>query len=653
MSANPKSFYIYGSNCNNSENDPSKNDQWDLLNRFSYIENFYNYEINKNEYNVNNNYTINRDLFINSIGDGSGNKAIPYKFYRLVIFKNFGSSYIKLKNIRFFKKSVVMKNFARENINYSTKYLNSDEYRTSQNSDKLLNKINSGTPFILDHSLQYDSNRYLADDSKEIIEFTHYDKDGNYIGLINKDLTTNQYKIESSNYYNDIIESRLPFFSKTFYPSNGYDISNNPLDNNNDHNFDLSKNGVFFTFEVNDLSNILQSISIKGLKQNRSDNATNIIINDICSNIQEISIFGKNIVKIDTTTDEISLGETDDTDETTEDTSYLIPEKYSNYFWDHICDISYNINEYINSSDGYVKKWINNNKNYNKSYTFYRIVVTKNYGAKYFYVENILLERAKNIIDRRERILTIKDISYNIISEKLRSTLSDTGFFNLQTNIREITLNNLNNDEIIIKNRPYNDISLNEIIVHLCNIADCTKPEIDVLGVREVLLSWDFYSNNIYVNIYFNVYRMQKTTDSETTNKKILLGTTQNKYFYDNNPIPYLIATYFIEPVITWENERLILENKSNSKLICKNNRFPYGRYNVRNDNPKLFSYVNGKFTDTNNKFLNQKIKTGSNCIKNNMSSNKKTGILFKNTNVMTEKQIFTMLAKNASRPFR
>ena len=231
--------------------------------------------------------------------------------------------------------------------------------------------------------------------------------------------------------------------------------------------------------------------------------------------------------------------------------------------------------------------------------------------------------------------------------------MSDTGFFNLQSNIREITLNNLNNDEIIIANRPYNDISLNEIVVHLCDISNCRELEITILGIREVLLSWDFFSDNIYVNIYFNIYRMQRTTDAETTNIKILLGTTQNKYFYDNNPVPYLIANYYIEPVINWENETLRLPQTSKSKLICKNNRFPYGRYNVRNDNPKLFSYINGKFTETDNKFLNEKIKTGSNCSKNNMSSNKKTGLLFKNTNVMTEKQIFSMLSRNSSRPFR
>ena len=62
---------------------------------------------------------------------------------------------------------------------------------------------------------------------------------------------------------------------------------------------------------------------------------------------------------------------------------------------------------------------------------------------------------------------------------------------------------------------------------------------------------------------------------------------------------------------------------------------------------------MNGNLSNNNDIFLNEKIKTGDNCLKNNMSSNKKTDILFKNTNVMTKKEIFTMLAKGASRPFR
>jgi hypothetical protein len=650
LNSNPKSFYIYGSTCNDNKNDPSKNDQWTLLNRFSYIERFYNYEINKNEYNANNNYTIFRDLFVSSVGDGSGNTAIPFKFYRLVIFQNFGAKNIQLKNIKFFKKSVVMKNLGRENINYSTKYLNLNDYRTSKETNQLFDKIIVSEPFILDHSLQYDYERSLAEeDSKQIVEFTHYDTEGNYIGLINTDTTTNQYDIANSNYYEDFFSKSVSRRkSTTWYPFKGYNDDNEPIDENDNATFDLFKEGVYFTFEAKDINDILQSISIKGISGEKIDNATSIIVNDICANVQELSIFGK-VINIQ----QNDGGGVEGDDSTTQNTDNLINEKYSDYFWDHICDVSYNMNDFLNSPNGYVKKWINNKNNYNKTYTFYRIVITKNFGGKYVYIEHILLERAKNMIDRREKIHILKDISYCTIHHKEQTTLSQTGFFNVKSNIREITLNNLNNDELIIKNRPYNDISLNEIVAHLCNIPNCSDLKIEIFGTKQALIYWTFNCSNVYVDINFNVYRMQISTDVETTNKKILLGTTKNKFFYDNDPIPYLIATYSIEPVITWENEVLKLDQISEEKLICKENRFPYGRYNVRYDNPKLFSFINGNLSQTNNTFLNEKIKTGSNCAKNEISSNPKTSILFKNTNVMTKKEIYTMLSKGASRPFR
>jgi hypothetical protein len=88
------------------------------------------------------------------------------------------------------------------------------------------------------------------------------------------------------------------------------------------------------------------------------------------------------------------------------------------------------------------------------------------------------------------------------------------------------------------------------------------------------------------------------------------------------------------------------------TKFICQNQAtFPYGRYNVRGDNPKLFSFVNGNLKD--NEYLNEKFTTGSTCGKNQMSSNPKTSILFKNTNVMTKKEIYSMLSRGATRPFR
>ena len=150
---------------------------------------------------------------------------------------------------------------------------------------------------------------------------------------------------------------------------------------------------------------------------------------------------------------------------------------------------------------------------------------------------------------------------------------------------------------------------------------------------------------------------MQNSTDVLTSNKQILLGTTKDKFFYDRTPIPFIISQYSIEPVISWLDQTIKLKRVSVSELICKNNRFPYGRYNVRGDNPKLFSYVNGPETsDPERKGGGVKDPgnyTGGYCSQNNMSSNPKSSILFKNTNVMTKKQIYSMLSKGMRRPFR
>ena len=98
--------------------------------------------------------------------------------------------------------------------------------------------------------------------------------------------------------------------------------------------------------------------------------------------------------------------------------------------------------------------------------------------------------------------------------------------------------------------------------------------------------------------------------------------------------------------------EIIKLEQVSASKLICKNNKFPYGRYNVRQDNPKLFSYTNGNTIQDPN-FNNNNVKTGSHCSKNNMTNNPRSTILFKNTHVMSQKELYTMLSKGMRRPFR
>ena len=72
------------------------------------------------------------------------------------------------------------------------------------------------------------------------------------------------------------------------------------MDSNGDiiDDFDLDVSGIYFTFEVNDTDDILQSISIRGLKNSLRDDATNILIRDENANVRELYIFGKTFQKM-------------------------------------------------------------------------------------------------------------------------------------------------------------------------------------------------------------------------------------------------------------------------------------------------------------------------------------------------------------------
>ena len=433
LKSNPKSFYVYGSNCENSSRefqDPSLNNQWEILNRFSYIENFYNYNLNESEYNFENNYTIRRPLFINKIGDGSGNNAEAYKFYRILIIENFGSDVIKLRQIKCYNNNVVMRNLLRENMSYNTKYLNTNYLRSSQSSSQLFDKIYSNTPFISDHTLEFDRLNFQVE-NKILTDFSLFDLSGDYIGINDdaKNFLSKKNAMKDSLYYKNEI-SKLKtnkedkIISKTYYTSGGYDNSGNLLDSNGDiiDDFDLDVSGIYFTFEVSDTDDILQSISIRGLRNSLRDDATNILIRDENANVRELYIFGKTFQEEQGNEDANDIGE--------EEEPLSSEDKYSDYFWHYITRIEYTLEEHkaVPDNESFIKKWIKNTSNYNKNFKFYRIVITKNFGAPYIYIDNIRLERAKNVIDRRERSLVIKDISYNIVEHKLNTTLTKTGF---------------------------------------------------------------------------------------------------------------------------------------------------------------------------------------------------------------------------------
>lgn len=659
LDSNPKSFYIYGSDCSSGSIDPSNNTDWFLLNRFSFIPNIYNYEIDKNEYNSFNNYKIYRDLYVyiqpkNRLADAQTTTAKPFRYYRIHVLSNFGSNALKIKKIEFFEKSVVMKNFARSNIKYYKPYLNVNDKRTSLNVQNLFDKIMPSNTLITDHLLNYDVDQELNLESKTLTPFGLF-ANNTYKGLINRysDII-GAIAIESTNYYNDIKNN--DFHDKeTLSNNNRSDVY---LKTYHDHDFSVQTDpsgipGLYFTIEPENTGDILQTITILGLKNDVLDSETGITINSVNSNIKKIFIFGKKLATVND--DDYDDGD-DATANINEDDDIYIPpfNKYSDFDWQLIAEIDYNINDFTSSNDGYVKKWIKNINNSQNTYSYYRIVISENFGEKYIYIGNIRLGMAKNSIDKRKRQLELTNFSYNIIKHIPKNEISDTGFFDISFKVREVCMNYLTNKETFNTYSAYNDISLNGVTAYITDIKKCTNIRHWIIGSKTVLLEWEFTSSDIYIDdLYFEIYRLQNTTDSITSNKKIYIGQTRQRYFYDYNPIRYLIANYYIKPVIIWENEKIEIDETSYELFVCKNNKFKYGRYNIRTDNPKLFAYTNGALTLEKNDFINEKITTGTNCIKNNMVNNSRSTILFKNTNIMTRKQLYSMLSKNMKRPFR
>ena len=604
LNANPQSFYIYGSNDNDA---PNQDDCWYLLNRFSYIPGIQNYKINKNEYNSTNEYKIYRNLYIYKEPETDINKAhgkipIKFRYYRLHINSNFGSNLLKIKKIEFFKKTVVMKNYAFANMKYYTPYFT--DKRKSNSSQELF--MNTENYLISEHITEYDKEKENTLNNLDILSFAHFNNTtGEYEGL-----SSYQNTITNNAYYQDILD-------------NNYHLTNNNYSEiylKTYEKFTLNgQAGLYFTFEVKNDSDILQTIEFQGLKNTVIESG--IIINEIKANIKTIYIYGKESIKIN---------------------NY---EKYSDFNWILIDTLNYDYNEYILSGDGYVKKWIKNNFNYDKNFRFYRIVINENFGADYIYIKGIKLGISESVLDKRKRKLEINNLSYNIIKRNTNSYDREYGFFDINFNVREIGYNSLKNKEIFNKYSAYNDISLNSIIGYISNINACSNIRSFIIQTKTVLLTWDFDSYDIYLDIYFEIYRIQTSMEANISGKKIYIGKTRDKYFYDYDPIPFLIADYYIAPVISWGDETIKLEETVHRKFICRDNKFPYGRYNVRADNPKLFTYTNGE--------IENNIKTGSNCIKNNMTRNPKSSILFKNTHVMTKKEIYKLLSKNMRRPFR
>jgi hypothetical protein len=142
-------------------------------------------------------------------------------------------------------------------------------------------------------------------------------------------------------------------------------------------------------------------------------------------------------------------------------------------------------------------------------------------------------------------------------------------------------------------------------------------------------LEWDFKNNNLSVAIKFNIYRAQV---NETY---VLIASTTKKYYYDTRATPYLTVHYKVESIVLWKDAKLSTGFEETSNYICENNIFKYGRYNNTKQNKKLYQPLN------------------TSCERLGMVGIATTGNLFPNSEVLTQSQIYSALARAKFRPFR
>ena len=112
-----------------------------------------------------------------------------------------------------------------------------------------------------------------------------------------------------------------------------------------------------------------------------------------------------------------------------------------------------------------------------------------------------------------------------------------------------------------------------------------------------------------------------------------VIGTSDRAEYTDTTAIRYTNYRYKIRAVIEWEGV-IVRSNMSEFLFVfvCQNNAFPYGRWTNGTNNPKLYKPLN----ETCNAI-------------GQVTNFPLAGPLFPNAAQMTQKEIYTMLAKNQS----
>ena len=228
-----------------------------------------------------------------------------------------------------------------------------------------------------------------------------------------------------------------------------------------------------------------------------------------------------------------------------------------------------------------------------------------------------------NLVINRQSSLNIENLQFKITVPD-NSIRTKIGQGEINSFIQEYNFGQDNVDP----SGAFTGITTEKVTVNVVNITKIFNLQISVQNGRNVYLSWDFSNDNTTVLITYEIWRKQGNKDYT------LLATTTNKTYLDTTPTPFIVASYKVRCLLTWETESLGTDYVEREILVCENNNFPFGRYNNTTENTKLYKPLNN-----------------SNYCRN--KNTKKTGNLFPNSTNSTNKQIYTILSNNSKRPFR
>ena len=184
--------------------------------------------------------------------------------------------------------------------------------------------------------------------------------------------------------------------------------------------------------------------------------------------------------------------------------------------------------------------------------------------------------------------------------------------------------------------------------------------------------SWNLINSDIYWTV--TRYNIQSGQETTLLNEKSIKYSINKYVFNDITPVIYSKYRYTVTGIFKWTGIVNYIQTTeipslnvpgfvTSDILVCKNNRFPYGRYNSTSTNLKLYrplllrtpqgqvdqfgNKVAGGFCSANND------GTGPGLLRRSSKISSSNNIYANTTNQVSKKETYVILSKSRFRPFR